>query len=162
VRSLPEVFPPFGQPFTIHKTDRPHMPPSALGPRHCRATTHVPREPQVHLCRRRVFYQVDRGKGSIHNNIEDCKKKISRKTLSADLESRLSSQSTMANSLTARTSGIFASPLAPSLSSPQYITHNPTVSWSAPTTRFSLPSRKCFSMTRRANGPTCYLKQSGR
>jgi hypothetical protein len=49
-----------------------HVAPSALGPGHCRATTHGSREPQVHLCRRRVFYQVDRGKGSIHNNIEDC------------------------------------------------------------------------------------------
>jgi hypothetical protein len=39
---------------------------------------------------------------------------FSGKTLSADSESRLSSQSTMANSLTARTSRIFASPFAPS------------------------------------------------
>jgi hypothetical protein len=37
----------------------------------------------------------------------------------------------MANNLTARTSGTSASPLAPSLPSPQYITHNLTVSWSA-------------------------------
>jgi hypothetical protein len=40
VRSLPEVSPSFGQPFTIHKADRPHVAPSALGPGHCRATTH--------------------------------------------------------------------------------------------------------------------------
>jgi hypothetical protein len=51
--------------------------------------------------------------------------------------------------------------LAPSLPSPQCTTHNPTASWSAPTTRFSRRSRKCSSMTRRANGLTCYLKQSG-
>jgi hypothetical protein len=64
--------PPFGQPIAIHKADRPHMTTSTLGARHCRATTQGPREPQVHLRRRRVFYQVDRGKGSIHNNVEDC------------------------------------------------------------------------------------------
>jgi hypothetical protein len=64
--------PPLGQPFAIHKADRPHVAPSALGPGHCRATTHDPRKPQVHLRRRRVFYQVDRGKGSIQDNIEDC------------------------------------------------------------------------------------------
>jgi hypothetical protein len=28
--------------------------------------------------------------------------------------------------------------------------------------RFSLPSRKCFSTTKRVNGPICYLKQSRR
>jgi ribonuclease HI len=61
-----------GNPSQIHKADRPHMATSTLGARHCRATTHGPREPQVHLRRRRVFYQVDRGKGSIHNNVEDC------------------------------------------------------------------------------------------
>jgi hypothetical protein len=157
VRSLPEVLPSFGQPFAIHKADRPHVAPSALGPGHCRATAHGPRQPKVHLRRHRVFYQVDRGKGNIHNNIEDCPK-----TLSADSESRSSSQLTTTNNLTARTSKISASPLAPSLPSPQYITHNLTVSWSAPTAKFSWPSRKCFSTTRRANGPTCYQKQSGR
>jgi hypothetical protein len=61
-----------GQPFAIHKADCPHMATSTLGAGHCRATTHGSREPQVHLRRRRVFYQVDRGKGSIHNNVEDC------------------------------------------------------------------------------------------
>jgi hypothetical protein len=29
-------------------------------------------EPQVHLRRCRVFYQMDRGEGCIHNNIKDC------------------------------------------------------------------------------------------
>jgi hypothetical protein len=72
MRSLPEVFSTLGKPFAIHKANRPHVAPSALGPGHCRATTHGPREPQVHLCRRLVFHQVDRGKSSIHDNIEDC------------------------------------------------------------------------------------------
>jgi hypothetical protein len=48
------------------------MATSTLGAGHCRATTHGPREPQVHLRCRRVFYQVDRSKGSIHSNVEDC------------------------------------------------------------------------------------------
>jgi ribonuclease HI len=72
VRSLPEVSPPYEQPFAIHEADRPHMATSTLGARHCRPTTHGPREPQVYLRRCQVFYQVDRGKGSIHNNVEDC------------------------------------------------------------------------------------------
>jgi hypothetical protein len=55
----------------LYKANHPHVAPSALGPGHCRATTHCPREPQVHLRRRRVFYRMDRGEGSIHNNIED-------------------------------------------------------------------------------------------
>jgi hypothetical protein len=38
--------------------------------------------------------------------------------------------------LTAKTSGISASPLAPSLPSPQCTTHNPTASWSAPMANF--------------------------
>jgi hypothetical protein len=42
-----------------------------------------------------------------------------------------------------------------------YTTRNPTSSSSAPTARFSLPSRKDFSTTRRANGPTNYLKWYG-
>jgi hypothetical protein len=71
LRSLPEVFSTLGKPFAIHKANRPHVAPSALGPGHCRASTHGPREPQVHLHRRRVFYQMDRGEGCIHDNIED-------------------------------------------------------------------------------------------
>jgi hypothetical protein len=55
MRSLPEVFSTLGKPFAIHKANRPHVTPSALGPGHCRATPHGPREPQVHLRRRRVF-----------------------------------------------------------------------------------------------------------
>jgi hypothetical protein len=85
----------------------------------------------------------------------------SGKTLFAGSGSHPNSQLTMASNLTAKTSGISASPLAPSLPSPQCTTHNPTTSWSAPTTRFSRQSRKCSSTTRRANEPTCYLKQSG-
>jgi hypothetical protein len=65
MRSLPEVFSMLGKPFAIHKANCPHVAPSALGPGHCRATTHGPREPQIHLRRRRVFYQMDRGEGSI-------------------------------------------------------------------------------------------------
>jgi hypothetical protein len=48
------------------------MATSTLGARYRRATTYGSREPQVHLHRRRIFYQVDRGEGSIHNNVEDC------------------------------------------------------------------------------------------
>jgi hypothetical protein len=58
------------------------------------------------------------------------------------------------------TSGISAFPSAPSLPSPRYTTRNPTASSSAPTARFSPPSRKDFSTTRRVNGPTNYLKWS--
>jgi hypothetical protein len=72
LRSLLEIFSTLGKPFAIHKANRPHVAPSALGPGHCRAPTHDPGEPQVHLRRRRVFYQVDRGEGCIHYNIEDC------------------------------------------------------------------------------------------
>jgi hypothetical protein len=72
MRSLLEIFSTLRKPFAIHKANRPHVAPSALGPGHCRAPTHGPREPQVHLRRRRIFYQMDRGEGSIHNNIEDC------------------------------------------------------------------------------------------
>jgi hypothetical protein len=50
------------------------MATSTLGAGYCQATTHDLRESQVHLRRRRVFYQMDRSKGSIHNNIEDCPK----------------------------------------------------------------------------------------
>jgi hypothetical protein len=67
-----EIFSTLGKPFAIHKANRPHMAPSALGPGHCRAPTHGPGEPQVHLRRCRVFYQVDRGEGCINYNIEDC------------------------------------------------------------------------------------------
>jgi hypothetical protein len=61
VQSLPEVFSPLGQPFTVHQADCPHMATSTLGAGYCRATTYGAREPQVHLCRHRIFYQVDRG-----------------------------------------------------------------------------------------------------
>jgi hypothetical protein len=71
LRSLPEVLSTLGKPFAIHNANRPHVAPSALGPGHCRAPSHGPREPQVHLHRRRVFYQMDRGEGCIHDNIED-------------------------------------------------------------------------------------------
>jgi hypothetical protein len=67
-----KIFSTLGKSFAIHKAKHPHVAPSALGPRHCRAPTHGPGEPQVHLRRRRVFYQVDRGEGCIHYNIENC------------------------------------------------------------------------------------------
>jgi hypothetical protein len=72
LRGLPEVFSSIRQPFAIHKTDRPHMASSALGPGHCRAPAHGSGEPQVHLRSCRVFYQMDRGEGCLHNNIKDC------------------------------------------------------------------------------------------
>jgi hypothetical protein len=68
----------------------------------------------------------------------------------------------MASNLTAKISRISASPLAPSLPSPQCTTRNPMELWSAPMVKFSQPSRKCSSTTRKASGPTCYLKRSGR
>jgi transposase InsO family protein len=67
LRSLPEIFSSIRQPFAIHETNRPHMASPALGPRHCRAPAHGSGEPQVHLRRYRVFYQMDRGEGCIHN-----------------------------------------------------------------------------------------------
>jgi hypothetical protein len=72
MRSLPEVFSPLGQPFVVHQADCPHMATSTLGAGYCRATTYGSREPQVHLRRRRILQQVDRGQGSIHDNVEDC------------------------------------------------------------------------------------------
>jgi hypothetical protein len=72
LRSLPEIFSTLGKPFAIHKANRPHVASSELGPGHCRAPTHGLGEAQVHLRRRRVFYQMDRGEGCIHDNIEDC------------------------------------------------------------------------------------------
>jgi hypothetical protein len=122
LRSLLEIFSTLGKPFAVHKANRPHMASSALGPRHCRAATHSPREPQVHLRRCRVFHQVDRGKSSIHDNIEDRPEILLAKPLSVDSESRPSSQMTMANNSTSKTSGTSASPLAPSLPSPQCTT----------------------------------------
>jgi hypothetical protein len=71
LRSLPEVFSSIRKPFAIHETNRPHMASSTLGPGHCRAPAHGSGEPQVHLRRCRVFYQMDRGEGCIHNNIKD-------------------------------------------------------------------------------------------
>jgi hypothetical protein len=71
VRSLPEVFSTLGKPFAIHKADRPHVAPSALGawtlsgryPRP-KGTSSSPSSSSI--------YQVDQGEGSIHDNIEDC------------------------------------------------------------------------------------------
>jgi hypothetical protein len=71
VRSLPKVFSPLGQPFAVHKADRPHMATSMLGAGYCRTTTYGSREPQVHLRCRRILHKMDRGQGSIHDNIED-------------------------------------------------------------------------------------------
>jgi hypothetical protein len=67
-----QKFSPRSGSLTIHKANRPHVASSAPGPGHCRAPTHGPGEPQVHLRRRRVFYQMDQGEGCIHDNIEDC------------------------------------------------------------------------------------------
>jgi hypothetical protein len=160
MRSLPEVFSTLGKPFAIHKANRPHVAPSALGPGHCRATTHGPREPQIHLRRCRVFYQMDRCEGSINNNIEDCQKFFWKNIV---CRFGVPSELTVDNGKQFDSQDFrdFSSPLAPSLPLPQCTTHNPTASWSAPTARFSRQSRKCSSTTRRANGSTCYLKQCG-
>ena len=74
LRSLPEVFSSIRQPLAIYKADRPHMASPALGPGHRRAPAHGLGEPQVHLRRCRVLYQMDRGEGCFHNNIKDCPK----------------------------------------------------------------------------------------
>jgi hypothetical protein len=71
LRSMPKVFPPLEQPFAVHQADRPHMATSTLGAGYCQTTTYGSRQPEIHLRRRRVLHQVDRGQGSIHNNIED-------------------------------------------------------------------------------------------
>jgi hypothetical protein len=42
-----------------------------MGARHCRATAYETREPRIHLRHRRIFYQMDRGQSSLHNNSED-------------------------------------------------------------------------------------------
>jgi hypothetical protein len=76
LRSLPEIFSTLRTPFAIHEANRPHVASSALGPGHCRAPAHGLGEPQVHLRRCRVLHQMDRGKGCIHNNIEDCPKNL--------------------------------------------------------------------------------------
>jgi hypothetical protein len=62
------------RPFAIHQAHRPHLATLALGVGHHRATSYSSREPKVHLRRRRIFYQVDRGQGSLHDNSEDCPK----------------------------------------------------------------------------------------
>jgi hypothetical protein len=67
-----QMFSSLRQPFTVHQADCPHMATTTLGAGYCRATTYGSREPQVHLRRRQIFYQVDRGQGSIHNNVKDC------------------------------------------------------------------------------------------
>jgi hypothetical protein len=72
LRSLPEIFSTIGKPFAVHEVNRPHMASSALRFGHRWAPSHSPGEPQVHLRRCRIFYQMDRGEGCIHNNIEDC------------------------------------------------------------------------------------------
>jgi hypothetical protein len=71
LRSMPEVFSPVGQPFAVHQADRPHLTTSTLGAGYCWTTTYGSREPQIDLRRRQVLHQVDRGQGSIHNNVED-------------------------------------------------------------------------------------------
>jgi ribonuclease HI len=71
LRGMPEVFSLLEQPFAAHQVDRPHMATSMLGAGHRRTTAYGSREPQIHLRRRRVLHQVDRGQGNIHNNIED-------------------------------------------------------------------------------------------
>jgi hypothetical protein len=71
LRSLLEIFSPLEQPFAVHQADRPHVATSTLRAGYRQATTYGSREPQVHLRRCRILYQVDRGQGSIHNNVED-------------------------------------------------------------------------------------------
>jgi hypothetical protein len=47
------------------------MATSALGAGHSRATAYSSRKLKVHLRCRRIFYKVDRGNGSLHDNNED-------------------------------------------------------------------------------------------
>jgi hypothetical protein len=56
-----QKFSPRSVTLAVHQADCPHMATSTMGAGYCRATTYGAREPQVHLCRRRIFYQVDRG-----------------------------------------------------------------------------------------------------
>jgi hypothetical protein len=56
----------------------------------------------------------------------------------------------------------FCFSIGTSLPSPQCTTRNPTESWNVLMVKFSQPSRKCSSTTRKASGPICYLKRSGR
>ena len=42
-----------------------------MGARHFRTTAYGTREPKIHLRRRRIFYQMDRGQSSLHDNSED-------------------------------------------------------------------------------------------
>jgi hypothetical protein len=65
------------------------------------------------------------------------------------------------SSLTAKTSRIFASPLAPSLPSPQSIIRSPTELWNAPMGKSSRLLKRCSSMKKRSDGPICYPRQSG-
>jgi hypothetical protein len=44
---------------------------SVLGAGHRRATAYGSMEPKVHLRRCRIFYKVDQGQGSLHDNSED-------------------------------------------------------------------------------------------
>jgi hypothetical protein len=74
MRGMPKVFSSLKQPFVIHQAHRPHMDTSALGAGHHRATAYGSREPKVHLRHCRIFYKVDQGQGSLHDNSEDCPK----------------------------------------------------------------------------------------
>jgi hypothetical protein len=47
------------------------MATSAMGVGHRRATAYGTRDPKIHLGRRRIFYQMDRGQSSLHDNNKD-------------------------------------------------------------------------------------------
>jgi hypothetical protein len=65
LRSMPEVFSLFEQPFAVHQVDRSHMATSMLGAGHYRTTSYGSRKPQIHLRCRRILHQVDRGQSYI-------------------------------------------------------------------------------------------------
>jgi hypothetical protein len=66
--------PPLRRPFAIYQAHRPHLATSAMGAGHHMATTYGSRKPKIHLRRHRIFYQMDRGQSSLHDNSEDCAK----------------------------------------------------------------------------------------
>jgi hypothetical protein len=71
MRSMPKILSSLRRPFAIHQAHRPHLATSALGAGHRRATAYGSRDPKVHLRRCRIFYQVDRGQSSLHDNSKD-------------------------------------------------------------------------------------------
>jgi hypothetical protein len=71
MRSMPKIFSSLRRPFAIYQAHRPHLATSAMGAGHRQAIAYGTREPKIHLRRHRIFYQMDRGQSSLHNNSED-------------------------------------------------------------------------------------------